>query len=481
MTNEPAFYMKMLHAFVSSGEEPDALTCECDVLAQYLRTAMHDAQVKALVLNDEVAARVFVDTMAQFVSLNLQKAAYQMQRCSYERKQIAEAAEWSHIKRRDNWQALVQMMDDKYAAQGFDKGFYNREFGEKGQSDDDALWQTLLNDWQNNLDLRLALHKREFLESRRELQNRLLHNNLKAVTQYVQQHGVNQERFYQSWALMGGRWNVVEYERLQQVVDFQRRYPVLQTITDRMGRVADALGHKRIGYSQGNEEQMQHASQSDITGISVGRDLGALLPTELAQYADADMEDVFLQKYVTGRLQTFDYQSHTLNAVRGLHTKPARPCGPMVVCVDMSGSMMGEPSKVALSLMMSLCEMCTSKRRNCYLIAFSVQAQPIDVLNDRTQLLQFFNRRAAGDTDARRALDAMFALLNGNSRYAGADVLWVTDFRIPLPPPTYFQQIERLRHEGTRFYGLQLGIAENHWLPYFDEMFKIEDIKMEVR
>ena len=277
--------MKMLHAFVSSGEEPDALTCECDVLAQYLCTAMHDAQVKALVLNDEVAARVFVDTMAQFVSLNLQKAAYQMQRCSYERKQIVEAAEWSHIKRRDNWQALVQMMDDKYAAQGFDKGFYNREFGEKGQSDDDALWQTLLNDWQNNLDLRLALHKREFLESRRELQNRLLHNNLKAVTQYVQQHGVNQERFYQSWALMGGRWNVVEYERLQQVVDFQRRYPVLQTITDRMGRVADALGHKRIGYSQGNEEQMRHASQSDITGISVGRDLGALLPTELEKYA----------------------------------------------------------------------------------------------------------------------------------------------------------------------------------------------------
>ena len=67
--------MKMLHAFVDSGEEPDALTCECDVLAQYLCTAMHDAQVKALVLNDEVAARVFVDTMAQFVSLNLQKAA----------------------------------------------------------------------------------------------------------------------------------------------------------------------------------------------------------------------------------------------------------------------------------------------------------------------------------------------------------------------------------------------------------------------
>lgn len=46
-------------------------------------------------------------------------------------------------------------------------------------------------------------------------------------------------------------------------------------------------------YSQGNEEQMQHASQSDITGISVGRDLGALLPTELAQYADATWRTSF--------------------------------------------------------------------------------------------------------------------------------------------------------------------------------------------
>ena len=73
---------------------------------------MRDVQLKALVQSDVIAARIFVDTMAQFIQLFLQKAAYQQQRCSSEKKQIEEAAQWSIIKRRDNWQALVRRIDE---------------------------------------------------------------------------------------------------------------------------------------------------------------------------------------------------------------------------------------------------------------------------------------------------------------------------------------------------------------------------------
>ena len=55
----------------------------------------------------------------------------------------------------------------------------------------------------------------------------------------------------------------------------------------------------------------------------------------------------------------------------------------------------------------------------------------------------------------------------------GADVLWVTDFRIPLPPKNDLYQMQEVRKRGTCFYGLQIGIAENRWLPYFDEMYQI--------
>lgn len=473
--------MKLLHTFVNTGEMPDVQYCADDALVNYLAETMRDGQLKALVQSDVIAARIFVDTMAQFIQLFLQKAAYQQQRCSFEKKQIEEAAQWSIIKRRDNWQALVQRIDDSHREHGFDNLFYSHELGQNEGYKNNALWESMLNDWAGSIDWMLAQRKRELIDGRRKLQDMQLRNNLTSAIHYIKQHGIANERFYQAWALMGGRWNVLEYERLQQVVDFQRRYPILNKITHQMGRTADPLGQKSIGYTTGSIGQMEHASQSDITGISMGHDLTSLLPMEWAQFMDDDMQDIFLQKYVTHRLQTFGYESHSINAARNLHKKPARPLGPIIVCVDVSGSMMGEPSKIALSLMMQLCEMCERKQRDCFLIAFSVTATPIEVLHDRAQLLQFFHRKAEGSTDARHLMNVMLQLLKSNARYAGADVLWITDFRIPLPEPHYFSEMEQLQHDGTRFYGLQLGMAENHWTRHFDEMYKIEDVKMEIR
>ena len=57
---------------------------------------------------------------------------------------------------------------------------------------------------------------------------------------------------------------------------------------------------------------MEHSAGSDIEGITVGDDLNSLLPLELAQYSDEDMEGLFIYKYRTRRLQTFRYKSETI-------------------------------------------------------------------------------------------------------------------------------------------------------------------------
>ena len=285
-------------------------TLYLQLLQQYVETAW--------VMNDEVAARIFIDTMCQFITLHQQKAAYQQSRSCFERRQLAEAAEWSVIKRRDNWQVLVQQIATKYHALGFDQHFYTQQFAQSEGYANDALWQSMLNDWEACVEAQLKQRQQEFIESRRQLQDKLLHNNLTSATHYVREHQVSHDRFFQSWALMGGRWNALEYERLQQVVNFQRRYPVLLKIVNRMGRTADALGKKNIGHTTGASDRMEHASHSDITGISMGRDLNALLPHEWAIYSDPNMEDLFLQRYVTSRLQTFgpfgQYDGRTLSS-----------------------------------------------------------------------------------------------------------------------------------------------------------------------
>ncbi len=471
-------YADLIARFVATGEVPDAALAAEDSLTAYLRKAMSDAAVRAAVLGSKVCERVFTDSMMQFVSLCLEKARYRLQRSEAVRRQIAQAWQWSLTRRQTGWRALVDLSGLDEGGGGFDRGFFSRCFGREGGYTDDTRWAQFLNAWQDRLDEALRQQGDDFVAQRCTTHRRLLRTNLEGIPRYTADHGVGYADFAQTWALMGGHWNTVEYERLARVARLQQRYPVLVEIANRMGRRADPLGHRHMDVAQGQEGMLPTASRSDIEGIGMGRDLGALLPAEWAQCLDPQLEDIFLKKYVTGRLQQFDSRSRQASHARALQTKPARPKGPMIVCCDTSGSMQGKPLQVALSLMMRLSELATAQRRDCLLIAFSDRARPIDVLRDRTQLLRFFEHKAQGGTNAAPVIDLLGQTLQDNPRYAGADMLWVTDFRIPLPSPDRLAALEGLRQTGLRLYGLQIGIAENRWTGRLDALYRIEDVSV---
>lgn len=475
-----AFYLQLLRNFVATGRYELTPELKNDALAAYLMETMNDPLIAQHVMHNEVGERIFLDTHLQFIALCLQKANYRLQRAAAERGQIREAEQWSLIKRQTGWQALLAQIDETYGPEGFERAFFEQELKTGQGVADEGKWTYFLNEWEGLLNARLERKKQQFVHERRATEQRLLQTNLRAVASYLESHHIGLDDFYQTWGLMGGRWNTLEFERLLSVARLQRKYPLLIEVADRMGRKADPAGNKHIGTTSGRSEAMEHASQSDINGISMGRNLNALLPTEWAHYLDAELEDVFLQKYVTGRLQTFEYKSNQINASRSLHQRRARPQGPIIVCVDRSGSMMGDPEKVALSLLMRLTEWCQTARRDCYLIGFNTRTLPIDVMQNRAALLRFFQQRATGGTDACEMMDKTFELIGKHPRYGGADVLWITDFRIPLPPAPYFAEMARLQKADTRFYGLQLGIAENHWTPHFDHIFQLTNIRMAV-
>ena len=89
----------------------------------------------------------------------------------------------------------------------------------------------------------------------------------------------------------------------------------------------------------------------------------------------------------------------------------------------------------------------------------------------------FFGHRdetGCGDTDATRMLQAIFQLLQSKKEYMNADVLWISDFKIPLSVPELTDKMLEYRKVDTHFYGLQLGIAENEWSPFFDRIYRID-------
>ena len=358
---DTAFYVQALDRFVATGECAETDT---EPLYAYLLSVMNDSMVKVQVLGDEVCARIFYDTMIQFIQLNLEKERYNLRKSQSERTGMKLVLEWSMAKRKDGWQALLQQISDKYREYGFDSRFYRSHFGTEGGYADDEVWEKMVDDWEDAFQLKMHEEKEKEIAFRKDALERRLRSNLKDIPEYIRQNRVDKDEFFQTWGMMSGLWNTVDFERIRKIVRIQRSCPEIVKVARKMGRMADDEGREQIRVAEGNVYKMEHSSKCDILGISTGNDLNTLLPIELAHSADSELEDLFVYKYLTRKLQTFRYKSEIMQPARRIETKPARPKGPMIVCLDTSGSMAGKPEKIAHSLLIKLLEIADCQRRD---------------------------------------------------------------------------------------------------------------------
>ena len=314
--------------------------------------------------------------------------------------------------------------------------------------------------------------------------------------------------------LMTNGWTETEFERRLNQVKIQDKYPEIKEIVAKMGRVADATGKDRLTIASGVEMKMEHSAGSDIEGITVGDDLNSLLPLELAQYSDKDMEGLFIYKYRMRRLQTFRYKSEMSKPSRKLGFTHASRKGPMIVCLDTSASMYGTPERISSTLISLLEETAEDLERDCFLIDFSISTRAIDLMAKRkaerlkrigitmmesaeadavpsdgdgqahtgrgirrqptTTHLPFIG----GGTSAKKMMNQMFELLdNDGLHYVNADVLWITDFLIPDPPQQLLSRFREYKETGTRFYGIRIVRDDdkepNAWKEYFNQIYTI--------
>ena len=116
---DAAFYVQVLDRYVATGECAEA---DNEPLYAYLLSVMNDPMIRIQVLSDEVCARIFYDAMSQFIRLNLEKQRYNMQKSQSEQQGMELALEWSEVKRKDGWQALLQQVSDKYGGNSVMKG-----------------------------------------------------------------------------------------------------------------------------------------------------------------------------------------------------------------------------------------------------------------------------------------------------------------------------------------------------------------------
>ena len=215
----------------------------------------------------------------------------------------------------------------------------------------------------------------------------------------------------------------------------------------------------------------------EVEQVSLGKDLQHLLPMETAILADKETEDLFYLRYASSQLQLFankPKQESVLKTEKKRNKKLRLEKGPIIVSLDTSGSMSGRPEKVARCLLLQLLRMAKKQKRKCFLITFSVRAECMDLSRPGSwnRLNRFLNNPFTGGTDGEDMIKNALKMLNTDN-YSMADVLIISDFYFPNPRPQTKELMEIEHNKGTRFYGLQIESTVSGYDNVLDKIWKV--------
>ncbi len=273
------------------------------------------------------------------------------------------------------------------------------------------------------------------------------------------------------------------------LLNSRTRNHALTEILSLIGRKPSDAGNRKAHLSYGNL-YLPHSGGSDIHGITVGQSFASLLPFETALFSDNQTEDLFLHKYVDHQLQLFHHKSENGKPSRGLNNVRTKDHGPMIICMDTSGSMAGHPLDVARVVVSNIFMEAQRQRRACLLILYS---EDIDVI-DLTKAWENYKVRSGGGykdfilqmpivygaTDITGMLLEIFELWESSQDYQLADVLVISDFEIPKPSIELLSKMMYYREQGYRFFGYKIGFTNTALLPYFNEIVQHEAISGEL-
>lgn len=283
------------------------------------------------------------------------------------------------------------------------------------------------------------------------------------------------------WDLSRGEWLDTNWDALRAQAELLENLPELE-------RLAEILGRSRVATERRTSTRVIREvsfrpvglGKSEVTGVNFGDDLTSVLPSELALLADPATEDLFYAKLAHKEMLQLDYRrervvEHTEQRLVSVTEEVVVPRGPVIVCVDTSGSMLNEPERIAKAMTLALARRLPADRRDLHVVAFSTTVRTLTLRATAINLpalCEFLSRSFHGGTDLRPALAESLAMLDTES-FKHADVLVVSDFKIPKIADRFIDQIKKQQRRGTLFHSLTiarspvtdpLNIFDNSWL-----------------
>ncbi|MBH24926.1 MAG: hypothetical protein CMH57_10825 [Myxococcales bacterium] len=170
---------------------------------------------------------------------------------------------------------------------------------------------------------------------------------------------------------------------------------------------------------------------AEVHAIDMGRDLARLLPAELSLRRHPLLRQEFMRRFAEAKLLQY--------AVEG-QERAGR--GPMIVCLDGSGSMRGEKELWAKAVALTLLEIARKQKRHFRAIVFSGGRHDLRVFDllqmpspgiseppkvELRDVMEFADHFPGGGTHFEAPLDQALELLEAHPDLKRGDIVFITD------------------------------------------------------
>jgi uncharacterized protein with von Willebrand factor type A (vWA) domain len=188
---------------------------------------------------------------------------------------------------------------------------------------------------------------------------------------------------------------------------------------EHLKKIADLAGRfRRIAVTK--QKQKTKHGVDEIADVIVGDDLGRLIPAELAKFLHPALKRDFQRKFLEKSLMQY--------RLRG---KERQGRGPIIVCIDESGSMMGERDVWAKAIAMALLQIAINQNRRYAMVHFESQVTRTDHFHkpvDPVAVMDAVSYFRSGGTNFMEPLNrAVQIIAEDRKNYKKADIVFITD------------------------------------------------------
>ncbi|KAK9866929.1 hypothetical protein WJX84_008862 [Apatococcus fuscideae] len=211
----------------------------------------------------------------------------------------------------------------------------------------------------------------------------------------------------------------------------------------------------------------------ETRGLTRSDDISRLLPSESATLARGRKQRaaklLFYSKVVEKSLQTYERDGWsefpTQIVPERREVRPTADRGPILLCVDTSGSMRGARETVAKALALECMRAAKAQERGCYAFCFSGPQEVREVqlnqdLDSINNLLDFLESRFNGGSDFNEPIRRCLARLS-DAKWANSDILLVSDGELRQPGQEVMRKLAGAKDKlSLRVHSLIVGSPE---------------------